>query len=145
MKEVKIRRINTSSEGTFGKLFVDGEFVCVTGELPRYAGNKDIPNEKRTDCIPEGEYQCSLRNSPKFGTTYEVKDVPDRSYILIHKGNWCGEKPKWKSDVEGCIIVGEKFGYLANQKAVLSSSSAFKKFMGIMNGEDFKLTITWKD
>ena len=143
MKKAKIRRLNTSAEGTFGKLFVDGKFVCVTGELPRYAGNPDKENECSTDCIPAGTYMCKIRNSPKFGLAYEVKDVPGRTYVMIHKGNWCGEKPKWKSDVEGCIILGEKHGYLDNQKAVLSSSSAYKRFRELMNDEDFELTIEW--
>ena len=127
MKKAKIRRLNTSAEGTFGKLFVDGQFVCVTGELPRYAGKPDKENERSTDCIPAGTYVCKIRNSPKFGLAYEVKDVPGRTYVMIHKGNWCGEK----------------HGYLDNQKAVLSSSSAYKRFRELMNDEDFELTIEW--
>ena len=49
MKKAKIRRLTTSNEGTFGKLFVDEKFVCITGELPRYAGSEDIENEKQKD------------------------------------------------------------------------------------------------
>lgn len=143
MKQVKIRRVSTSAEGTFGKLFVDGKFLCVTGELPRKAGNPQIENEIRTDCIPAGKYLCRIRKSPKFGKSYEVTNVPGRTYIMIHKGNWCGERPKWKSDVDGCIILGEKHGYLDHQKAVLSSTPAYKRFMETMEGKDFELTIEW--
>ena len=144
LRKARLVRLETSQEGTFGKMFVDGKFVCATGELPRYAGNPDVENERQTDCIPAGTYHCTLRDSPKFGRAYTVKGVPGRSYIMIHKGNWCGEKPKWKSDVEGCILLGEKVGYLSNQKALLSSASAYKRFMEVLGGADFELEIVWE-
>ena len=67
MMKVTIQRTETSSEGTFGKLFIDDKFLCYTGELPRYAGNPEIENERRTDCIPAGNYRVEIKKSPKFG------------------------------------------------------------------------------
>lgn len=142
--KVLIERIQTSSEGTFGKLYVDGKFLCYTGELPRYAGNPDIENERRTDCIPAGSYPVAIKQSPKFGRVYEIKNVPNRSAILIHKGNFCGDVKKGlKSHVEGCIILGEDIAKLEGQTAVVKSRSAFGKFMLLTAGKPFALDIVW--
>lgn len=142
MNKVLIIRDETGIDGTFGRLFFNGELVCKTGELPEQGGNANIPNEKKVDCIPKGTYQCEIRQSPKFGKTYWVKNVPNREYILIHKGNYCGDKSKGrKSDVEGCIILGEYVAKLGNQRALVQSKSAFEKFMLLAGGEPFELTI----
>lgn len=142
--KVKIQRTQTSSEGTFGKLYVDGNFLCYTGELPRYAGNPEIENERQTDCIPAGNYICEIKQSPKFGRVYEVKSVPNRSATLIHKGNFCGDKKKgFKSDVEGCILLGMTLAKLEGQQVVAQSRIAFDKFMLLAAGKPFDLEIVW--
>lgn len=142
MNKVTLKRKSSDVDGTFGKLFFNGEYVCRTGELPEQGGDLNTPNEKGTDCIPKGVYQCEIRQSPKFGKTYWVKDVPNRQWILIHKGNFCGDiKRGRKSDVEGCIILGTDVGYLGDQKAVINSGVAFKQFMALANDEPFELTI----
>lgn len=142
MNKVKIVRKMSDVDGTFGKMFFNGQYVCRTGELPEKGGDENIPNEKRKDCIPKGTYQCEIRQSPKFGKTYWVKDVPNRDWVLIHKGNFCGNVDKGrKSDVEGCIIVGTDVGYLGDQKAIISSGVAFKTFMELAKDEPFELTI----
>ena len=143
MQIVEIRRSQSSDEGTFGKLFIDNKFFCCTGELPDNAGNPDVPNERSTDCIPKGEYEVHPKQSPKFGSTYEVKNVPNRSAILIHAGNFCGNVKKgWRSDVEGCILLGTATGCLGNQKAVLRSKEAVDKFKLFMGKKPFKLLIS---
>lgn len=142
MNKVKIVRKTSDVDGTFGKLFFNGQYVCRTGELPEKAGDENVPNEQGIDCIPRGTYYCELRESPKFGLTYWVKDVPGRQWILIHKGNFCGDKTKGrKADVEGCIVVGTDISHLGDQKAVINSGIAFKEFMKVTNNEPFELTI----
>lgn len=145
--KAQLRRIETSEQGTFGKLYIDGNFQCCTGELPRYAGDADTENEKGTDCIPAGTYRCAVRYSNKFGgLMYEVHNVPGRDAILIHKGNYCGDKSKgYKSDVLGCIILGERFGEDGGQKIVSASKVAYDKFRALMNDEPFNLTISWEN
>lgn len=143
MKKVLLKRTETSPQGTFGKLYYDGTLVCYTGELPKHAGNPDVLNERRTDCIPTGTYICKIKQSPKFGTVYRLENVPNRSEILIHKGNYAGNKQKgFKSDIEGCILLGTSIGILSNQKAIVNSKSAFDKFMKLMNNEPFEIIIT---
>lgn len=80
-------------------------FKCRTLELPW----KD--NQRNVSCIPEGHYDVDPIYSQTFGHIYDVKDVPDRSLIRIHQGNYAGSiNPKTgHSDIRGCILVGEKF------------------------------------
>ena len=83
---------------TMGKLFLNGEEFCDTLELAW----KD--NQRSISCIPAGEYKVRLR-LPRESATRDyihllVKDVPNRSYILVHIGNTT-------SDTKGCILVGQ--------------------------------------
>jgi len=124
-----------SDQGTEGILLYDS-FNCPTLELPW----RD--NQRSISCIPPGEYNCVTRKSPKFGTTYHVTEVPERSYVLIHSGNWAGDVNKgFKSHVNGCILLGQKTGWLAGQRAVLNSRITIKRFMEYMGYEPFTLKI----
>jgi len=98
---------------TQGGLFVFDEDTCVysckTLELPYLENHKDI------SCIPEGEYKCDRVTSKKFGICYLLNDVPSRSGIIIHAGNYASERMLLeraimrnvrKVDTLGCILVG---------------------------------------
>ena len=133
---VRIPEELNRDQGTFGKLSTDSGFMCFTGELPWRDNKSDI------SCIPAGVYQCGLVASNKFGSVYMVTTVPDRTEILIHAGNFCGNKSKgFKSDVEGCILLGRAIGDLGGQRGVKNSKDAVKSFMADRNGEPFTLTI----
>ena len=131
MKFVRLIRVDASYDyGTFGVLMVDGEAVCLTLE-DYYRENK-----KNVSCIPAGQYTCRRYASPKFGETFYVDCVSDRSGILFHKGNT-------DEDTSGCILLGSTFGEVAGKKAILNSSSTMSKFLEIMKDEDeFKLSIS---
>lgn len=142
MKTVILQRTHTGDTGTFGTLYIDGYFFGYTGELPMTGGNPDIPNERCKDCIPAGTYTVVPRRSAKFGSTYEVTGVPNRSAILIHTGNTCGNVAKgYKSDVEGCILLGNSRGKLYGQDAVLQSGVAMRKFRELMGNQPFTLVV----
>ena len=80
-------------------------------------------NEKNISCIPAGIYNCAFHISPKFGPTYEVKEVPDRSHILFHKGNYT-------HNTKGCILVGEQIEKTDTREAsLLASAKGFGEFM----------------
>lgn len=68
-------------------------------------------NQRNVSCIPEGFYDVVARQSPKYGNHLHVTEVPNRSLILLHFGNYAGSmNPKTgHSDIRGCILVGEKF------------------------------------
>ena len=86
-----------TSKSTIGKLYCNGEFIAHTLELPW----KD--NQKSVSCIPEGRYRCRVRLARESATRdyvhLLVQDVPNRSYILFHYGNF-------PSDTRGCILTG---------------------------------------
>ena len=136
---INLVRHETSDEGTFGKLFV-GDRVFMTAELPWFNNSRSI------SCIPCGEYQCSKVESPKFGNVYQIHDVPDRSHILIHPGNFAGDRSLGKrTDSYGCILLGQKVATIYHQQAVINSRKAFEKFYELTDDEDFTLIVSRLD
>lgn len=95
--KVIIDRLTEGEKQTEGLLTVyNGEekiFNCYTLELPW------LDNAKRISCIPKGVYNVEKRQSTKYKHHFHVLDVPNRSYILIHQGNY-----NWHT--KGCILVG---------------------------------------
>jgi hypothetical protein len=94
----RIRNYKHSDKQTIGTGYVFNEnngikYTFCTLELPW----KD--NERRISCIPNGEYEVIKHVSPKFGNCLWVQDVPERSEILVHHGNY-----NW--DTLGCVLVG---------------------------------------
>lgn len=116
--------------GTFGALVVDGhEFATL--ELPW----RD--NSVSKSCIPEGTYRMRKRASTvirrstggEYSEGWEVCDVPDRTFIMIHPGNWT-------SDTDGCLLVGRQFWWSSEGPMVRSSRDAFRDLMGILGRRD---------
>ena len=128
-------RFKRGDQGTRGMWITNG-IVCNTLELPW----RD--NEPNISCIPAGEYKVRMRISGKYGEVYHIKDVPNRSYILIHSGNWAGDiKKGFKTHVKGCILLGKSRGLLQGQWAVLNSRITVRKFMLLMQKQPFTLKI----
>lgn len=104
----------------------DESFVLFTLENPW----RD--NRKWASCIPKGRYVCKRKNSPRFGETFEVMNVPGRTHIVFHWGNW-------ERDTLGCILVGRATDY---KKMITHSRLAFGDFMGhLENVGEFELEI----
>jgi len=86
-----------SDKSVVGKLYCNAEFIAHTLELPW----KD--NQKNISCVPDGQYKCKVRLARESATRdyvhLLVEDVPNRSYILFHRGNY-------PSDSRGCILTG---------------------------------------
>ncbi len=121
---------------TYGVWYRDNQPLGIYSiELP------NLDNQHDTSCIPEGEYKVTLYNSATKGIVYLLHDVPNRTFIEIHKGNFT-------SDVLGCFAVGLSFGVMINPKtkkgeaAVLNSSGALTKLMALCNNAEFQLTVT---
>jgi len=128
-------RTTTSDQGTGGMLIMNN-FSCYTLELPWRDNRQSI------SCIPPGEYKVIQRISPKYGKIYWVTKVPNRSYILIHSGNYAGDRSKgYKTHVAGCILLGQKMGTLGGQKAVLNSRVTVRKFMNYSGMQPFNLHV----
>ena len=128
--KILIERADYGYKQTIGKLYLLNSLNEVVEEfwsleLP----NKD--NQRRISCIPEGVYKARKHNSPKHGLSLWLQDVPNRSEILIHKGNY-------HTDILGCIIIGSdladinKDGYLD----VTNSKNSIKKLMSMLEDVD---------
>ena len=128
--KILIERADYGDKQTIGKLYllnslneVIEEFWSL--ELP----NKD--NQRRISCIPEGVYKARKHKSPKHGLSLWLQDVPNRSEILIHKGNY-------HTDILGCILIGSDLadinrdGYLD----VINSKNSINKLMSLIDGID---------
>lgn len=126
---IVLARVARSEAGTFGVLVHDYIPFAVTLELPW----KD--NARECSCIPSGDYKCRRMKSPKFGETFEVCDVPNRSSILLHRGNAI-------PDTSGCILVAEEFTVLNGSPAIGMSRQGFDELLEKTRGmEQFTLSI----
>ncbi|MCL1888899.1 MAG: DUF5675 family protein [Desulfovibrionaceae bacterium] len=136
MSYLILTRSPGDDQGTPGTLIGPG-LALVTLELPW----RD--NQPNISCIPAGKYICKPTISPKFGPCIGVQDVPGRANILIHAGNWAGDKSKgFITDSQGCILVGLASGTLSHQRAVTSSRDALGRLLFWAKGAEFDLEIT---
>lgn len=136
MMRVIIQREPSTDEGTFGLLTLESGWACHTLEPP---WRDNLP---RISSIPAGVYRAVDHVSPRFGRTYWLKDVPDRSEVLIHAGNVAGDTKKGlASDSAGCILVGNKRGLLLRQAAVLDSKSALNELLRQLGRKPIELEI----
>lgn len=94
-------------------------------------------------CVPAGTYRCIFTNSPRFGRClYLVGPVLARSGIRIHPANLMGDSSKgFHCQLNGCIALGEKLGWMDGQKAVLLSVPAVRELEEHFNGRAFTLEI----
>jgi len=127
-----LKRLTKDTEiPTFGVLFHEGQIpFALTLERPWRN------NEHGISCItPAPLYVCKRIVSPKFGNTFQVMNVPGRDEILIHKGNI-------QEDSHGCILIGEQFGSLQDEPAVLAAKEGFAELMRLTSAiDEFNLEI----
>ena len=106
---------------TVGRLSY-GDFKCFTLELP------DLNNQKDISCIPAGVYFAKKRFSPsKQKTVIEYINVPNRTYIQIHQGNFTRQ-------LLGCQAVGDGIKWFDGDDIldVTNSGTTFEKLMSVL-------------
>ena len=133
-----VRLLNLPSQ-TLGVLTALNLPPLMTLELP-WRNNED-----NISCVPQGRYCCTLEKHRVFGDTIRVHDVPDRSGILIHAGNYT-------KDTQGCILVGKQVAVMQlepEEKLVIHSKEAMQALVSYVKlycGVRFSLVIgeaTW--
>lgn len=136
MKRAILHRQTEGDDGTFGRLSID-DISLFTGELP------DRDNAENVSRIPAGIYRCLCTWSPRFKRPmYLVGPVTGRTGIRIHPANLMGDPSKGRrSQLNGCIALGEKVGVMDGQRALLISSPAVGKLERHLNREPFELEI----
>lgn len=112
-------------ERTLGRLTLRGDVQ----NLGRWwtVENPWLNNQVNVSCIPDGQYEMVRYDSPTFGPCWMVKDVPNRTYILIHVANT-------EADVRGCIGLGK--GVYPDLKGVSHSRDAIEEFHAATEGHD---------
>ena len=120
-----------SKKSTIGELFLNGERICDTLENPWQ------DNQRNISCIPEGIYPVRLRLARESASRdylhLLVQDVPDRDWILFHRGNY----PK---DTSGCILVGLGSQQDVVNNSVLAMDLLIKEILNL-GGENINLII----
>lgn len=134
---ITLQRLETSDEGTFGRIDLVGGPPFYTGELPWRDNASNISS------IPPGLYRCRWTFSPRFNRPlYLVEGVEARTGVRFHPANLMGDVGQgFKAQLNGCIALGERLGWIEGQKAVLLSQPAVRKFETLLNHEDFTLEI----
>ena len=85
-------------------------------------------NQKNISCILTGVYTVERDFYHKGGyEVFEYRDVPNRTEIKIHKGNWT-------KDILGCQATGSSVSQ--EKKMVEKSAKAYKKLMSYLEGID---------
>lgn len=131
-----LTRLESSDQGTFGRIVAAG-IALFTGELPWRENRPSI------SCIPVGLYRVVWTFSPRFRRfMYLVDGVVGRSGIRKHPANLMGDAALgYRSQLNGCIALGERLGWLDGQKAVLLSAPAVRRFEEAMKRRPFVLEV----
>lgn len=93
-----------------------------------------LDNLPNVSCIPEGMYEVSRVGKErwrKYKDVWEVENVPERSSILIHRGNYVRNS-------RGCLLIGFKY---APDVPMIQSSVPARNFLR-KRVRDFELLIT---
>jgi hypothetical protein len=132
-------RVAQNKEATFGVLVKESKTPFVL-TLERIWND----NQRGKSCIPFGTYTClrcrkskdyNFKDSPNFGNTFQVINIPGRMYVLFHKGNI-------HIDTHGCICVGEKFDPVKGTDGIAQSTQGYEEFLNYLKDVDeFKLHI----
>lgn len=92
-----LTRHHSDQHQTVGTLSLfDGAVVRRTFRTLEPPWRDNLPNVSR---IPDGLYRVTRRESTKYGAHLHLLEVPGRSFILIHAGNFA-------DDTSGCILIG---------------------------------------
>ncbi len=140
--DVVIHRFDHGLQGSFGQLWTPG-LGLFSGELPW------LENRSNVSCLPPAPgaepvlYRCAWTYSPRFRRMmYLLLGTEPRSGIRKHVANLMGAiGAGYKAQLNGCIALGERLGYLAGQKALLVSAPAMRRFESHMGHRPFLLEI----
>lgn len=128
---VTIMRLEHGLSECLGVLLLDGCLWCYTLEKPWRDNRNDI------SCIPEGYYICEKYDSMDHGPSFQVKNVPGRSHIILgHIGNTA-------KDTTGCILFGNIPGRIDADRAVMNSRKTMAAWEVATHGIDVLTLGIW--
>ncbi len=135
-----LHRERSTDDGTFGLFTIArgswAKLILQSLELP------DRGNARNISSIPAGRYQCARKISPRFGHVYGLADVPGRSHILIHPGNYAGDENLGRrSNSAGCILLGLDRNEFDGQRMIGKSRAALAALYNFTESQPFTLEI----
>src|SRR5580765_3105812 len=119
---LEVRRNKPTVRSTTGRMAIEGTPRFVTLEPP------PVPDERGngTVCIGAGTFPLKIRWSPTHKMHLpHVEDVPGRTYIELHKGNF-------PTDVKGCTAIGMDYGIPFQPDYIRCSEVAFTELMNTL-------------
>lgn len=136
LSDAILQRFEESDQGTFGRLNAPS-LSLYTGELPWRENAASISR------VPAGTYRAVVTYSPRFGRgLYLLGPTDPRAGIRIHPANLMGDAEKgFRSQLNGCIALGERLGHMDGQKALLLSQPAVRRLESYFGGKPFGLEI----
>jgi hypothetical protein len=131
-----LTRQDSGDQGTFGRIVVPG-LALYTGELPSRDNHSDV------SCILVGVYNVIWTYSDHFKREmYLLLGTEPRAGIRAHSANLMGDETLgYRKQLNGCIALGEKLGWIDKQKALLLSSPAVRRFETHLARQPFTLEI----
>ena len=129
-------RLESGDQGTFGRMWTRG-LELYSGELP------DRGNAPNVSCVPPAMYRVIWTFSPRFRRyMYLLLGTDPRAGIRKHPANLMGDRAQgWRAQLNGCIALGERLGWLDGQKALLISAPAVRRFESHMGHRPFLMEI----
>lgn len=131
MKQVFLKRIKSDDKITLGYLL---DFDRPKIELCKILENPWLNNQQNISCIPKGTYIVEKYSSEKYPDVWEIKNVANRTYILIHAGNFL-------KDTQGCVLVGQSFKQYKDSFMVTNSAKTLN-FLRAYLPDSFILNIS---
>ena len=124
LKKMYVKRIKEYGETTLSELKISGSqkswYI-----LERGGPDSEIEGSKKR--IKAGKYLLAHYSSPMYKDVYQLKNVPGRTSILIHSGNFF-------EDTSGCLLPGMGWGTKPDKNYyVTSSKMALKEVFSEIN------------
>lgn len=122
-----LKRFLQTDNFTAGTIEFNGE-IYYTLERPW------LKNASNVSCVPHGLYEVVPYSSAKYPDAYHIKNVLDRTHILIHSGNFVRH-------TQGCVLIGKGFNIDKGEAMVTSSRDAMDELREYIGENAFKLEI----
>ncbi len=137
---LELYRDPSREDGTRGSLMQGDDEICSMLEL------QWLDNQPFKSCIPPGKYEVKYlaeSASGKYKDVYHIQDVPGRSGILMHKGNWAGDADEGqRTDSTGCQLPCMGYTIDDNHQTMGHSSKTAMQILHETTGrKDFTLEI----
>jgi hypothetical protein len=135
MNKLTLQTVKYTKYGTFGVFILDNGIPALVTVEREWKDNRPyIKGKQSGSCIPAGWYDVEFYIHPTWGKTWVVKDVPNRSDIMIHPANYMKQ-------LQGCVAPGMNYGIVKGHYGVHSSRVGIELLHDHYGEEPFSLEV----